>query len=311
MRITTFVLLFLFHFNSFAQGFNQVDSYVRSLNFKPLTSLESVATTITKPFDKDIEKVRAIYFWIASNIKYDYEGIESYNWENYSSYEEILNATFENRKGICSGYSHLFERMAEISQIECEVVSGYARGDLETIFVNEVNHAWNRVLIEDKWQLLDVTWARDTVRRQVDDFYFLTDPELFILNHYPEQFESASLDQKYSYDDFMNFPLYTPLFHSSNFSNHISKLGLIKPVSDTIRIDIRPNEKCILLPTWYDLTTKEWVKVQAGEIEQSENELKLFVPRKSSFLLQLGALTQTDSSFTVREELIYYKVENN
>jgi hypothetical protein len=297
MRIIITIVLFnLIHLNSFAQEFNQVDSYVRTLDFKPSASLENVATKITDPFETDIEKIRAIYFWIASNVKYDYEGIETYNWENYSSYEEILNATFKNRKGICSGYSHLFKRMAEISEIECEVVSGYARGDLETIFVKEVNHAWNRVLIKDKWQLLDVTWARDTLRRQVDDFYFLTDPELFILNHFPEHIESTSTDQKYSYEDFMNFPLYTPSFHSSNFSNHISKLGLIKPVSDTVRIDIRPNEECILLPTWYDLIS---------------NELKLFVPRKSSFLLQVGALTQSDSSFSVQEELIYYIVDNN
>lgn len=311
MKLSTLYLLILLPLSVFSQEFDYVDTFIKSLEFEQTESIEQVTLKITEPFDSDIEKVRAIYFWIASNIEYDYEGIDSYNWENYSSFDDILTATFENRKGICSGYSHLFERMANLCDIDCEVISGFARADLETIFVEESNHSWNKVLIDGSWKLLDVTWARDTVRREVDNFFFLTDPELFILNHYPEDYESALLDETYTYNDFMNFPLYRPHFHSTGFSNHIAKSGLHEAINDTVRISIQPNYDCILLPMWYDLQEQEWVKVQAGESEQSEGWLKLFVPRKGNFLLKVGALTQTDSSFSVTDELVYFKVKNN
>ncbi|MEQ9231982.1 MAG: transglutaminase domain-containing protein [Cyclobacteriaceae bacterium] len=310
MKITILFLLISLPLSLFSQNYEHVDSFVKSLEFERTESIEQVTLKITNPFKSDIEKVRAIYFWIASNIEYDYEGIDSYNWENYSTFEDILNATFLNRKGICSGYSYLFERMATLCDIDCEVISGFARADLETIFVKESNHAWNKVLIDEDWKLLDVTWARDTVRRVIDNFFFLTDPELFILNHFPEDYESALLEDTYSYDDFMNFPLYRPSFHRTGFSKHITKSGLLRATDDTVRINIQPNYECILLPMWYDLLEQEWVKVQAGEIEQKDGWLKLFVPRKSDFLLKVGALTQTDSTFSVTDELVYFKVEN-
>ncbi|MEQ9204858.1 MAG: transglutaminase domain-containing protein [Cyclobacteriaceae bacterium] len=310
MKFNILFFLILLPLSLFSQKFDHVDNFVKSLEFKHTESIEQVTSKITQPFKSDIERVRAIYFWIAANIEYDYDGIDSYNWENYSTFEDILNATFVNRKGICSGYSHLFERMATLCDIDCEVISGFARADLQTIFVKASNHAWNRVLIDDSWKLIDVTWARDTVRRQVDYFYFLTDPELFILNHYPEDYEAALLEETYTYEDFMNFPLYRPSFHRTDFSNHIPKSGLLRATNDTIRINIQPNYECIMLPIWYDLVEQEWVKVQAGEIEQKDGWLKLFVPRKSDFLLKVGALTQTDTTFSVTEELVYFKVDN-
>jgi len=80
--------------------------------------------------------------------------------------------------------------MLELSDIESGVINGYARNDLQTVLLNESNHAWNKVLIDGQWHLLDVTWSRDTVNKIVDDFYFLTDPKIFVLNHYPEDYES-------------------------------------------------------------------------------------------------------------------------
>lgn len=312
LQITCLAFFFfiLLSTSLFSQGFRHVDDYVKSLEIERTESIDRVTLKITQPFKSDIERVRAIYFWIATNIEYDYEGIDSYNWENYSSYEDILRATFENRKGICSGYSYLFKHMAALCNIDCEVVSGFARVDLETIFVRESNHSWNKVLIGNNWKLLDVTWARDTLRKEVDDLFFLTDPEVFILNHYPEDYESTLLKETYSYEDFLNFPLYLPSFHITGFSNHIPKSGLLLATNDTVRINFQPNYDCIILPTWYDLTEHEWIKVQAGEVEQKDGWLKLFVPRKTDLLLKVGVLTQTDTTFSITDELVYFKVDN-
>jgi transglutaminase/protease-like cytokinesis protein 3 len=55
------------------------------------------------------------------------------------------------------------------------------------------NHAWNAVLIDHKWYLVDPTWASGYTNRAVtkftrkrNDFYYLTPAEDFILDHYPD-----------------------------------------------------------------------------------------------------------------------------
>jgi len=108
----------------------------------------------------------------------------------------------------------------------------------------------------------------------------------------------------------MNFPVYTNLFYDLNFTDEISKEGLFKAKNDTIKINLRTNLECLLLLQWYDIENREWLKVQRGEFKRGEDWFSLYVPRKSQFILKLGALTQTDSSFTTYDEIIYYRIIN-
>ena len=50
-----------------------------------------------------------------------------------------------------AGYSALFYEMCTRMDIMCEIVNGYARGYLwkDTDNVEESNHGWNAVLIDD------------------------------------------------------------------------------------------------------------------------------------------------------------------
>lgn len=293
-----------------AQEYGQVDNYVQELQIDKELSIESTVDRIIKPFNEDLDKTRALYYWLASNIAYDYEGYKSGFWKDYQSHEEIINDTFKFRKGICSGYSHLFKYMLKLSDIQSKVISGYARTDLQTIFLNETNHAWNKVKINNSWHLIDVTWARDTTNNRVNDFYFMTDPELFILNHYPEDYNSALLDKEYTLQEYMDFPIYTNSYHELKLTQKISTDGQFNANNDTVTINLKPEIECVLLPIWYDIENGEWIKVQMGELERREESFSLYVPRKSDFILQLGVLTQTDSSFTIFDRVVYYKVTN-
>ena len=163
MKYQIIFLIIFSHTSLFGQKYKHVDSYVESLKINKAASIESLSKKLIEPFKTDLDKTRALYYWLAKNIVYDYEGCETNYWNNYKSYEDIINDTFTFRKGICSGYSHLFKRMLELSDIESEVINGYARNDLQTVFLNESNHVWNKVLIDGQWHLLYVTWARDTV----------------------------------------------------------------------------------------------------------------------------------------------------
>ena len=62
------------------------------------------------------------------------------------------------------------------------------------------NHSWNAVLLDSVWQLLDVTWASgfvsyaDEFVKYYDDYYFLTPPNQFILDHFPDELQWALPD---------------------------------------------------------------------------------------------------------------------
>jgi transglutaminase/protease-like cytokinesis protein 3 len=225
-----FILLFLFAWSIVSESVGQtptskplsrVDSIVKS---KKITTrdLEVLADTLLSSFPSDSEKVRAIYFWIAENIAYDHdkiqntvqnqrgslpEGMDQDQWE----YKQVYNVVAK-RKGVCADYTRLFQYLCEYYKIPCEYVTGYGymgAGITKFLFLTgpESNHAWNAVMINKKWYLVDVTWASgnslDNGKRtkgQRNDHYYLCPPEQFIKDHHPDdprwQLLSQPLDPK-------------------------------------------------------------------------------------------------------------------
>ena len=80
--------------------------------------------------------------------------------------------------------------------LQAERISGYTKSysyrSGDSFKGKQSNHAWNAVKINSRWQLLDVTWAAGYVNdghqfvRRFSGHYFLTPPEEFILDHFPE-----------------------------------------------------------------------------------------------------------------------------
>jgi hypothetical protein len=302
----TFILIFI-PLGLFSQQFEKVDSYVETFSTDKSLPLDKLTKELTKPFSKDIEKVRAIFYWIADNIEYDYLSFKN---NTITSIHVEPESVYKERKAVCEGYSNLFKSMLDFCSIESEVIFGYARNDIETISLNESNHAWNSVKINNKWYLFDVTWARDTLNNKVNDLYFQTDPEIFILNHYPSDYHWSLIRTKYSLDDFMKFPVYTYQFHKLKFTETISKKGFFEAQNDTVRINIKPRFECLLLKRLYDLDKNEWISTQMGEFIPGDDFFKLYIPRKGKFVLRLGALTQNDGEVMIYDSIIYYLIEN-
>ena len=303
-KLLTYVLI-LIPIGLYSQQFEKVDTYVKSLQVDKNISLDELTDKLTNPFSKDVDKVRAIYYWIADNIEYDYVSYK--NKIRISSEPEIV---YTKRIAVCAGYSNLFSYMLDLIDIDNKVISGFARDELDTIFLKETNHAWNSIKLDNKWYLFDVTWARDTLNKTVNDFYFKTDPEIFILKHYPTDYKWTLLDTKYSQDDYMKFPVYTNLFFDLKFSDTPSKQGFFQAVNDTVTIKIKPNFDCLILTKLYDTKQTEWLKSQRGDYIRGDDFIKLYIPRKGKFILKLGALIQDGVSYTIYDEIIYYTIEN-
>lgn len=203
---------------------------------KKFSSVSKMAKKISFDFSNDYEKVRAIYTWMTNNITYDSKEFGKYNF-SYSTKQEFIkkNKKFNKKlasrvlakkKAVCEGYSALFKIVCDNLNIKAKIVTG----DSKTVITDigkkyfSSNHAWNIVEIDQNKYLLDVTWGSEKTNNKTNFFYFLTNPKLFIRDHYPNDYKNSLLEEKITKKDFLN----GPLFYNSNFQ-------LIEPLKGTIK----------------------------------------------------------------------------
>jgi transglutaminase/protease-like cytokinesis protein 3 len=212
MKRYLFILTVLFSFISSAQlsDFDSIDfitaDNVATINEgMSLNHLPILANKLTSKLDTDVEKFRAIYMWVCNNIsvdanqankvkskrkKFKNDSVAHIKWnDNYSktAFQKLL----KQKKTMCTGYAYLIKELCTLANIECKIVDGYARtADSNSEQLELANHSWNAVKLNNKWYLCDAIWASgytDSGRfiKDYNNGYFLTDPKLFAMNHYP------------------------------------------------------------------------------------------------------------------------------
>lgn len=238
---------FFFTISISAQQFTSVDQIVRE--YPRFNNAKDLANQISSDFKNDTEKVRAIFIWLTSNIQYDLN--EFYNPKakkirfSYSTEKErlekiaeiknqIVKETLETKKGVCEGYAQTFKKLCDLLQIESKTIKGFARNSGSEIgnFSNATNHAWNVVKINNKWHLIDTTWATGYAignkwERHFNDYYFFPEPSTLIRSHLPEREFWQLLKNTYSKQDFFNQPLFGDSFYNKNYKLISPKSGII------------------------------------------------------------------------------------
>ena len=236
---TLTILFFIcFTLQSFSQNYKKVDSIVLSYPSK-FGSPEKLADKISSDFSNEFEKVRALYFWITNNVIYDIKESGKFGFEYYSNSdlekkEKKFNKKLSSRvvskgKAVCEGYSTLFTEVCNSLNIKSKVVTGSSKTKIKDIGKRyHSDHAWNIVSIEDNDYLIDTTWGAEddniTSIKNVNFFYFLTNPELFIKTHYPDFYQNSLLKEKIEKIDFLN----EPLIYDHNIELIIPESGIIK-----------------------------------------------------------------------------------
>jgi hypothetical protein len=152
-----------------------------------------LAKKLTAKSETDEEKLKVIFDWVTSNIKYDQKAAK-----NDISITKPLDEIIRTKSAICTGYSSLIKELCTISGIECHVISGYAKSLPGQNVNNSPDHAWNAVKLSDKWFLLDATWSiqKNAVK------YYLIDPMSMIISHLPAQRWWQLLHTPVSFNDF-------------------------------------------------------------------------------------------------------------
>lgn len=137
-----------------------------------------------------------------------------YNW-NKSFSNQIFKKLAKEKKTICTGYAYLVKTLANLSNINCEIIDGYGR--TENSVASELkfpNHSWNAVQINNKWYLCDATWSSGTYNLNnytfefnYNDGYFLAAPELFAKDHFPIDNSWLLLNEKPILSEFLKAPI--------------------------------------------------------------------------------------------------------
>ncbi len=171
--------------------YTKIDQHARQAPEKLRDNLPKLTSYLIKPADNDYERVRSFYVWISDNIAYDVQLFRSYNPSRYKPISPV--DVLQRGKAVCQGYAELFQEMCRLANIPCHVVPGYSKGfnyTPKSKFTN-ADHAWNIVEVEGKWRLIDVTWGSGGLDenmkfvKKFNEDYFLTSPEVFVLNHLP------------------------------------------------------------------------------------------------------------------------------
>ena len=151
----------------------------------------------------DYEKAQAIYEWECNNIEYDY---------SYSIYN--ADACWEQRKGVCAGYSRLFVKLAYGCDLKAEYIAGVAKkGE------GDENHSWVKVNTEKGWILADPTWGVPSEYAKAS--WFDTAPEWVIFNHYPNNSSNQMLSSPITIEQFHSLPnMYNPIGWKFGWNNH-------------------------------------------------------------------------------------------
>lgn len=75
-------------------------------------SVPHLAAYLTEGLSSDGEKVRAIFRWVTSHVRYDMQGFRTAEYGDFSP-----RGVLRSRRAVCEGYSGLFEALAQAAGI--------------------------------------------------------------------------------------------------------------------------------------------------------------------------------------------------
>ncbi len=242
-----FILLFFFSiqsqsFNISERDFSKPDSIAKIFKGYSLKQLPQLSYRLTHQFDNEVDKFRAIFTWVSTNIsasdrlvdkvmrkrrKYRSDSLAYTTW-NSSFNRKSFNESLLNKSTICTGYAYLIHEMALMVGIESEIINGYLKTSNHPFpNIDVPNHSWNAVKLNDKWYLCDATLAsgyffvnEDKFIFEYQDSYFLASPEIFAHSHLPLNKKWTLLKHPIIFEAFVD----GPIIYDGAFDNHITPM---------------------------------------------------------------------------------------
>lgn len=315
------IVIFLLVTKVSAQDYSQVDQIVSSYP-KSFSKAEDLAQKINKDFTKEDEKARAIFYWIAMNIKYDVKAY--YNQRNnrpvaysFKSQEEkaakqrqfkldFANDALKSKKAVCQGYTALYDYLSELTGLESVTVTGSAKTNLTQIgkLPGPSDHAWNAVKVNGVWKLVEPTWAsgvvdpaKRTFTPKFNDAYFFTPPSVFVFTHFPD--DKKWLLGEFTEQEYASYPLYYGEYMRDDYTILAPKTGVFTGKKyNTIAFKIQnlnPEDQITY-------AFSRFKKVEFPEIRQNGDitEFEVFLPDNSNGYLTIYINNRGVSAYKIQ-----------
>ncbi len=208
-----FGLLFTQLLSAQTASLQQIERFIASQHIQVSSSkdLNLLAYRITQQYPDSLSRIKAAYVWVAKNISYTEERSNGKPQHTATNIDSVL----KYKSTICAGYVNVFCWLCNECGITCKEIDGFGRTGTQS-FVNArfaVNHAWAAVWLNGKWNLTDPTWGSGYTLEgtkqfiwATNDYYFFTEPETFILDHYPKKSEWQLLADTISWAQFITYP---------------------------------------------------------------------------------------------------------
>lgn len=263
MKQILFIFILLLSFTIEAQkqdfkhiSFEKADSIANSYQDYSLRNLPILTYQLTQNLDTQVEQFRAIYTWVCSNIESDHSFGEitlrkrkklkndSLSFGNWNT--KVLPKMFErlrkDKKTICTGYAYLIKEMANLVDIDCEIVDGYSRNTTRNVGKIDIpNHSWNAVKLNSKWYLVDATLDsgyfdvdENKFVKNYNDGYFLAEPELFEKRNYPLDSKWLLTKNKIALNQFVK----APIIYGKTFKHAISPITPIALITEILANEV-------------------------------------------------------------------------
>lgn len=118
----------------------------QTVNWNDESEVAILAKELTEDAETDREKLDAIHTYVINNVSYDYEKATSLP----KGYIPNADDTLSEGLGICYDFAALTASMLRSVDVPTKLVKGYSA-------YTSVYHAWNEVLIDGEWVVVDAS----------------------------------------------------------------------------------------------------------------------------------------------------------
>lgn len=118
----------------------------QTVNWNDESEVAILAKELTEDAETDREKLEIIHTYVVNNVSYDYEKATKLPKGYIPNAEDTLSEGL----GICYDFAALTASMLRAVDVPTKLVKGYSS-------YTPVYHAWNEVLIEGEWVVVDAS----------------------------------------------------------------------------------------------------------------------------------------------------------
>jgi transglutaminase-like putative cysteine protease len=118
----------------------------QTVNWNDESEIAILARELTKDAKNDLEKLELIHTYVVNNVRYDYAKAASLP----KGYIPSADNTLAEGSGICYDFAAMMASMLRSVDVPTKLVKGYSS-------YTPVYHAWNEVLIDGEWVVVDAS----------------------------------------------------------------------------------------------------------------------------------------------------------